>query len=431
MVLGRGAPLAVAAVLLATAAVAGDSTPARPVFPAVQDFLDNHWRRPLRPQGPPPAGFSPVEASLEPANCGTCHPAQLADWKTSLHAQSMGPGITGQLAEMWKTDRESARLCLSCHAPLAEQQPENPAIYDPRLARQGLTCAACHVREHERFGPPRREPKPQAREVGPEMARHLPRARSAAGDPGRSSTQPDAQGSQRLPHRGATRTAAFLASEFCSSCHQFDPDGFALNGKLLENTYAEWKVSPAARRGQQCQDCHMPDRRHLWRGIHDPAMTRSAVVITTAIARPRYRPGEHVSARLTITNAGAGHHFPTYVTPRVVVRAVLVDAAGREIAGSVEERVIAREVTLDLSRELFDTRLAAGGAVTIDYRRRLQGPGLRLRVVLTVHPDHFYTRFFESLLDGGAGRGTDEIRQALAATRRSSYELYRREIPLT
>ncbi len=395
--------LALAAfVLIISARVAGDSAQSSADTEGVAAFLRRHWRHPIPPQGPPPPGFSALEASLAPESCGTCHPAQHSDWKTSLHAQSMGPGVAGQLVEMRTTDPESARLCLTCHAPLAEQQPENRTVFDASLHRQGLVCAACHLREHERFGPPQRQ-------ADSETAR--PR--------------------ETLPHRGATRTAAFRASEFCASCHQFDDDGFALNGKLLENTYAEWKASPAARQGVQCQDCHMPDRRHLWRGIHDPEVVRAGVVITLATDQPRYRIGREMVARLTITSTAVGHHFPTYVTPRVVVRAALVDATGREIRGSAEERVIAREVTLDLSRELFDTRIPAGSRFIFEYRRRLDRPALRLRVVVTVLPDHFYTRFFESLLVRGAGRGTPQIRAALEATRRSVFELYRRELPLT
>ncbi len=380
----------------------GESTGEAPGTSGVQGFLRRHWQRPIPPQGRPPASFSPLEASLTPQSCGTCHPAQLTDWKTTLHARSMGPGMTGQLVEMWRTDAESARLCLTCHAPLAEQHPENRTIFDATLQRQGLVCAACHVREHVRFGPARR-----------------------AGD-----SRPDLP-RESLPHRGAVRTPAFAASEFCASCHQFGDDGFALNGKLLENTYAEWKTSPAASRGQHCQDCHMPDRRHVWRGIHDPETVRSGVAIALATDRPRYRPGDAVIARLTITSTGVGHHFPTYVTPRVVVRAVLVDAAGRELPASAEERVIAREVALDLSRELFDTRIPAGGQFSMRYQRRLDGVGVRLRVVAIVYPDHFYTRFLESLLTTGAGRGERDIREALEGTRHSAFELYRREIPLT
>jgi hypothetical protein len=304
--------------------------------------------------------------------------------------------------ELWRSDPESARLCLTCHAPLAEQQPENRAIFDNGLQGDGVVCAACHVRGHQRFGPPRR-------------------AQSAL---------PASTGS-RLPHDGATRSEAFTRSEFCASCHQFAPDGFALNGKLLENTYEEWKGSPAAARGVQCQTCHMPDRRHLWRGIHDPETVRSGVTLEVATDRPRYSPRDDVAARITLTTARVGHHFPTYVTPRVVVRAAVIDPAGREVPAGAEEWVIAREVALDLSREVFDTRIPAGGHRTFDYRRRLDRPGLSLRVSVMVYPDHFYTRFFESLLRSGAGRGAAEIRKALEDTRRSPYELYRREHPLT
>jgi hypothetical protein len=400
---GRSCPLAVAAAvaLLTGGALAGDAAHRPLDKEPIQEFLSRHWRRPLAPQGVPPAAFSALEASLAPESCGTCHPAQHTDWTTALHARAMGPGVTGQLKEMWRTDPESARLCLTCHAPLAEQQPENRAVFDATLQSHGVVCAACHVREHRRFGPPRRE-----------------------------QSAPAASPAARLPHGGATRTPAFLASEFCSSCHQFGADGFALNGKLLENTYEEWKASSAAARGVQCQDCHMPDRRHLWRGIHDAEMVRSGVTITLATDRRRYRPDDELRARLTIENTGVGHQFPTYVAPRVVVRMALVDMHGQELRGSAEERSIGREVSLDLTREHADTRIPAGGRFTIDYRRQLERTtGVRLRAVVRVEPDHFYTGFFESLLNN-ASEGASEIAAALDASRRSAFELYRRDIPL-
>ena len=78
---------------------------------AIQDFLRRHWSRPLAPQGPPPARYSPLEASLHPDACGSCHPAQLADWRESLHAAAMGPGVAGQLIEMRESDPSSALSC--------------------------------------------------------------------------------------------------------------------------------------------------------------------------------------------------------------------------------------------------------------------------------------------------------------------------------
>jgi hypothetical protein len=53
------------------------------------------------------------------------------------------------------------------------------------------------------------------------------------------------------------------------------------------------------------------------------------------------------------------------------------------------------------------------------------------RVTVTVLPDHFYARFFQSLLDGGAGEGTAQIREALEAAGRSSFVIFTRDITLT
>ena len=381
----------------------------RSLTSAERDFIDRHWRRPLAPQGEPPERYSPIERSLLPASCGVCHPAQFADWSTSVHSKSMGPGIAGQLVEMVRSDPASARSCPSCHAPLAEQAAKlagpsgrvpNPGFH-PELRRQGLVCAGCHVRAHQRFGPPRRD-----------------------------GTAPDAAARVRMPHGGFTASSAFLRSEFCASCHQFAPNGFAVNGKLLENTYEEWRASPAARRGLQCQDCHMPDRRHLWRGIHDPEMVKSGVEVKLTAARRRDRAGDFVRATLTIANTGVGHYFPTYVTPRVLARAELRDASGQPIAESAQERAIGRDVPVDLSREIADTRIPPGGRFTMKYSGRLDRPGLSLRVTVTVLPDEFYTRFFEALLENGAGDGARDIETALDASRRSAFVIWTRDIPL-
>jgi hypothetical protein len=134
---------------------------------------------------------------------------------------------------------------------------------------------------------------------------------------------------------------------------------------------------------------------------------------------------------LTIANTGVGHSFPTYVTPRVVVRAELVDAAGQPLPRSVEERAIGRDVPVDLSREIADTRIPSGGRFALKYTRRLERGGLSLRVTVTVFPDHFYTGFFESLLASGAGAGRAQIQEALEASRRSSFVLFTRVTPLT
>jgi Cytochrome c554 and c-prime len=386
----RRRSLGILAHLAVWSVLAGADAGPRPVAEMAESFIANHWRMPLAGQGAPPASFGPLEASLHPEKCGSCHPVQYADWAASGHASSMGPGVSGQLRELRRREPRKALTCYVCHAPLAEQRPGDPA-YDGTLASKGIVCAACHVRSWRHFGPPRRD--------GSLVA-----------------APPDRPG-----HGGVTRTAAFLAAEFCRECHQFPAGGLALAGKLLQDTYEEWRASPAAAAGIQCQDCHMPDRRHRWRGIHDPEMVRSALAFAVA------RDGDAVT--LSITNAGAGHRLPTYVTPRLVVSGELLDDDGRVLPDTRSEAVIGRDVTLDLTQERFDTRLAPGQ--TALFRVAIAGRAARgVRFRVRVEPDHFYTEFFTALLKQGAGTGEPEIRAALEASRRSAFLAYERDVAL-
>jgi hypothetical protein len=364
-------------------------------------FLARHWQRPLAPQGAAPPHFSAQEAALEPAACGACHVQQFEDWRTTWHAKAMGPGVLGQLLAMSPEARDEHQDCIRCHAPLAEQADSLAAAIAGKvktgLHAEGLVCAACHVREQRRFGPPRRDgtvAKPE----------------------------------EMLPHDGWQASAAFADSRFCAACHQFEADGFALNGKLLENTYAEWLESPAAREGKSCQSCHMPDRRHLWRGVHDPEMVKSGVTIEHEA--PRLESGA-VLARLTLTNSGTGHHFPTYVTPRVVAEIEQADAAGRALPGTRMALVIARQVSPDLSREIADTRLAPAAQARLDYRQPRHPRAVRLDYRVRVEPDAFYVGLYRALLaDDSAGKGRALIRRALADALASHFVLYAESRPL-
>jgi len=378
-------------------------------------FLERHWRVPIPPQGRPPARFSALEVSLDPESCAVCHRPQYDDWKGSVHSKSMGPGVVGQTMELIQDDPSTALLCYGCHAPLAEQQEKvrrakgsrsrlekNPAFL-ASLQSKGLTCAGCHVRSHRRYGPPRL-------------------------DGSLENSRPISQ----LPHRGATRTTAFERPEFCKACHQFEADGHALNGTLLENTYNEWKETSHAREGRTCQSCHMPGRRHTWQGIHDPEMVRRGVTVRLTRSDTRDRIVDRVEATITLANTGVGHYFPTYVTPKVIVRFELVDAANNRVDGSLQEERIGREVTLDLERELFDTRIPPGQTRTVPYVRTIAGPGLRLRASVIVAPDDFYVKFFEAIAPRARSeRARALLEQALGEAQKSSFVLFEEEIPVS
>lgn len=318
----------------------------------------------------------------------------------------MGPGVLGQLLDMAPDASDEHQDCIRCHAPLAEQAASlAEAIVKTRTGsgqplphEQGLTCAACHVRGHQRFGPARRD--------------------GSAPGPGYAG----------LPHGGWKASSAFEDSRFCAACHQFREGEFALNGKLLENTYEEWKSSRYAREGKSCQSCHMPERRHLWRGVHDESMMKSAVAINAAAP---VRAGNAVEASLSIRNTGTGHHFPTYVTPKVIAEIHQATADGTILADTRQIHVIARLVELDLSREIADTRLAPDEEAVLRYRRPVHRRAGFLVYRVRVEPDAFYRAFFESSLASAQPvRGKPMIRSALEQARRSPFTIFEERRPL-
>lgn len=369
-----------------------------------ETFLERHWADPLPPQGAPPPAYSPLEASLSPSACGQCHAEQYHAWRSSLHSRAVGPGLLWQLRLM---DQAQANRCLRCHAPLAEQKAlfalelgwpgapkaPPPGYVEAGLGHQGLACAACHVRGHRRFGP---------------LARGVIN-RSAVARNG--------------PHGGFTASSAFEDSRFCAHCHQFPDDGPRIAGKLQEDTYRQWRASPQSR-DKPCQSCHMPDRQHLWRGIHDPEMTRRAIAVALSLADlgdGRYQ------ALARVSNSGAGHHFPTYMVPKVDLILTLIDAGGarRELG----QRVIGWTVDTGITREISDTRIPAGAS--LDFRQAFAAPrgkDWRVELVVRVKPGEHYERIYRDSLaraDSLPPAALPQLRLALHEVQAAEYELLR------
>ena len=364
------------------------------VFETLQDFVDGYWARMIPPQGEPPESWSDLEASLRPEDCASCHTAQYEDWRTTVHSGAYSPGLSGQLVNWEETAFGTVQSCLLCHAPLSEQSARlprdeewlaNPA-YDESLRNHGVVCAACHVRGNRRHGPPRRD----------------------------GSVQPSPEGS---PHGGVKRSTFFEDSRFCAGCHQFGSGGAAPNGKPLENTFAEWADSRYADDGVSCQSCHMPDRQHLWRGIHDPGMVRSGITIEWLT-----EPTAVGYTGLRITNTGTGHRFPSYATPLVLVRIRLLDENREAIDGTMVQHEIARRIAYQGGAwvELSDTRLAPDSAVVVPIPHAEEARHARAEI--TVQPDAFYREVFETLL---AGMLSDTSTALLTeARRRADYSPY-------
>ncbi len=365
-------------------------------LPVDRGFLEEHWRTPVPFQGEDLPG---------PGTCGQCHPQQLADWSASHHAKAFSPGLAGQLEHY---GFEQAGDCLACHAPLAEQQEpflEDGAaaidlwLSDPgsSLTGHGVFCAVCHLRKGRILGPPPGKVGVAAR---PAVAAH-----------------------ERYHARSQPRPE-FEQSLFCAPCHQFSRDE-AVNGKPLENTYQEWLDSPYAREGVHCQGCHMPERRHLFRGIHDPLFVRKGLTITTTVTEQ--------GAVLTLRSTGVGHRFPTYVVPRITLSGVSIDVGGRPVAGSRRETIIQRRVHAEQGvwQEVSDTRLRPGESATLTVPW-LQGGGERnkIRFEVWVDPDHHYRVLtYPALLEElPQGESRRLIGRALAEAEDNRYLLFREEV---
>jgi hypothetical protein len=264
------------------------------------------------------------------------------------------------------------------------------------LARQGVTCADCHVRHYQRFGPP--------------LLAYL-----AAG---------------RVVHNGFTPESDFTRTRFCASCHQFHKSGARLNGVLLENTYNEWRASPYAKRHITCQSCHMPKGRHNFYGIHNRRFVRRALTIHMDL-RPDL-PGGPLHVRLSVINSGVGHDFPTYTTPKVVV-SVRQMCGSKVCPHSTRQIVIGRRISLDLEHQYFDTRLKPGQARQLSYgvARAAHATALEARII--VSPDAAYVRFFRAYL--ARYRLTHKeraaIKRALARDENSRYVLWQAKRPLS
>ncbi len=377
--------------LLFAVLISGLTIITQPIKGSADDFsFKEYWNFPIPPQGLPPKSFSDLEASLDPDDCGICHETQYSDWKTSRHSKAMGAGVAGQLHSPWLDDK-TISICGYCHAPLAEQSPfkglpdghftRNPD-YLPDLRFRGITCGGCHVRRHIRYGP-----KPLTPKV------------------------------DNPPHNSFVEVENFGDSEFCKPCHQFNPRDNRVNGKLLQNTYEEWKNSSYSKNGIQCTDCHMPGRRHIWRGIHNRDMAKKGVNIKT----------KHKGSKifLEILNNGVGHNFPTYVTPKIIIRGSVIDKKGKELQQTVQEKFIGWDISLNLSEERYDTRIPPGEKFSATFSINSPASGLKYRLVIRVFPDDFYTRFFKTLLDNPPdGIDLKKIKEAYNDSLESSYILF-------
>jgi hypothetical protein len=343
------------------------------------------WGTAIPPQGPPPPQLAPAQASLSAPQCARCHAKQYREWQTSRHRGAVSPGYRAQVMGQ-KPD--GAARCARCHAPLAEKHD------DKELYAQAVQCAGCHVRGWTRHGP-----------------------------------QTVSQTLLPLPDYPKAGLDIYERADFCMPCHQLPPR-VAVNGRPLLDTYREWLEGPYMPRGIQCQHCHMPNREHEFKGIHDPDTFRQG----TRLSGMAFWKDGAITVRAELANVGAGHYTPTTPTPAAWIVIELYDAAGKPIEGAKDSYRIGRDISYDGKWiEHADTRIAPGDRAVVAraWKGGRTTSATTARVTVEVRPDDYYERLYERQL--AKKLPVDRLAlyaEALKQAKAARYVAWTRDLPI-
>ena len=200
------------------------------------------------------------EASYPSASqCAGCHQQIYNEWASSNHAYaSISPMFHKfEQAVNELTSGTMGTFCVRCHQQVGTQKGEErhlPLWDRSRVAREGITCITCH-RIDEEYGKVNGE-----RTVTPGNI-HAPvggTLRNSVFDEVlerkgelRLATTEKERGSKI--HAGVYKFEQLGKSEFCVSCHQVKVN----LGIKLEVVWDQYRDSPAFKKGETCQDCHM------------------------------------------------------------------------------------------------------------------------------------------------------------------------------
>jgi nitrate/TMAO reductase-like tetraheme cytochrome c subunit len=219
--------------------------------------------------------------------CRTCHPDQYREWAMSQHAYAqLSPVLQAMQGLILKlTNGSNGDFCIRCHNPVGMNLGEPlfmSSIDRHPTSREGVTCVVCHrldqnygkisgrlaIVEGSLFSPV----------YGPTGNAELKRVLENR-DQYRVVTDPKQQG--RGIHTDAVQLPAVSTSAFCGTCH----DVTLADNLRLEEAFSEWKNSPAGKRGETCQDCHMSKEP----GKPSGYATGPAAMVGSVPTRPRKR----------------------------------------------------------------------------------------------------------------------------------------------
>ena len=296
--------------------------------------------------------------SLSAQGCNGCHYAAHDSWSLSGHAQAwISPEFQKAVAAAG-----DATACLGCHLPLQAQHDQlaigavdgqlsrpvfepNPR-FDLSLRAEGVTCAACHVREGTILG---------------------------------THAAPNA------PHP-VTPTPELQSGDMCAACHQLTWPGA---DRPWYDTWGEWEASGWAEAGVTCQDCHMapvagiatPGSPGVLPAHGFPADAGRALSVLLRPLGPGPRTadlqrGQPFELEILLQNTGAGHAFPTGNPAKsYVVEIQILDGAGKPLAPALPVRFERLTEPAPPWKTTADTRLPAGGERAVKHTFDLSAKG--------------------------------------------------------
>jgi hypothetical protein len=191
--------------------------------------------------------------------CGTCHPKQYAEWSVSQHSYAQLSPIYMAINNFINsiTSGSNGDFCFRCHSPVGALLGESPAMSNldrHPTSREGITCVVCHRMDRSYNKASGRLALVEGDLLQPvygalgnaEMERVL-------NNPTKYRVETDPKKAGRKIHTKIEKFIPISQPIFCGTCH----DVTLFNGFRLEEAYSEYRTSPAAARGETCQDCHM------------------------------------------------------------------------------------------------------------------------------------------------------------------------------
>jgi len=201
-----------------------------------------------------------VESKFPSAStCATCHPTQFRQWSVSQHAYAqLSPIFNAFQATVDKmTAGTNGDFCIRCHTQVGMQIKE-PVLMSNMdrnpTSREGITCISCH-RVKNNYGKVSGRIAIQQGDLfepvfGPRGPANL---RKVLAQPDKFQVVTKRGEIGRAIHTDVIKFDPLEKSGFCGDCHDVN----LLNGFRLEEAFTQFKNSPANKRGETCQDCHM------------------------------------------------------------------------------------------------------------------------------------------------------------------------------